>query len=81
MELLPAPMLTSNDILDVGNVIFSYNQHGEHVGEDVPLSDRGSRTSLPIMRIVSSKSLLQRRIDMVLEDSSQIDRILFEIVE
>ena len=30
---------------------------------------------------MSSKSLLQRRVDVVLEDSSQIDRILFEIVE
>ena len=81
MELLSAPLLATNDILNVRNIVLCFNQRREHVGEDVPLSDSGSRPSLPIKRIMGTEPLLQRWIDMVLENAGQVDRIFFEVIE
>ena len=50
MELLPTTLLDTNDISDVRNVVLCFNQHHKHIGEDVPLSDGGSRAGLPIKR-------------------------------
>ncbi len=73
MELLSNSLLYPDDVPDVGQIVLGLNQCIEHINEDATLIDRRSRTSLPIKRIVSSKTFLEGQVDVVLEDPCQIN--------
>ncbi len=77
VKLLATALLNPNYVPDMVQVILRLDKSIQHINEDCPLLLRCACASLPIVGVVNAKAVLERGIDVILEDARQINRLLF----
>ncbi len=53
----------------------------EHIKKDCALLLSRARASLTVIRVMNAKPVLERWVDMILEDARQINGVFFQIIE
>jgi hypothetical protein len=66
----------ADDLEDVVDTGLSLDKSGEHIREEGTLSHSRPRAGLAKIRVVHSKPLLQRRIDVVHKDAGNVNWVV-----
>ncbi len=75
--MLATTLLDSNNVPDMIQVVLSLDQSIQHIHEDPPLLLSCACAGLPIVGVMNAKTVLERGIDVILENARQINRIFF----
>ena len=62
-------------------VVLSLDESIQHIHKDCPLRLSCACAGLPIVGVVNAKPVLERRVDVILENARQINRVFFEIIK
>jgi hypothetical protein len=81
VELLTSRLLNMHNVTNVHKIDFGFDQSIQHIHKDQTLGDHNPWARLPMIWVVQSKALLQRRVNMVLKDPRKINGIFFEIIK
>ena len=79
--MLAAALLDADNVLNVIQVVLRFYEGIQHIHEDRALLLSRARASLPVLWVMNAKSVLERWIDMILEDARQIDGVFLQVIK
>ena len=81
MELLATQLFDADEFTNICDAVLGLDESVKHVNKDQPLSDHSLQARMAIVGVVRAKTLLQGRVDMILENASQINWVFPEVIK